>query len=79
VIHISAVTLAQTTRNAPNVVRKIYRPMDPIRLRVPDRGETNTCRQQPTCAFRAPISGRSEIEYAEPPPASRSYGKPSPL
>src|SRR6516162_400285 len=30
VIHMSAVTLAQMTRNAPSVVRKIYRPMDPI-------------------------------------------------
>jgi hypothetical protein len=79
VIHISAVTLAQTTRNAPNVVRKIYRPMDPIRLRVPDRGKTNAYRQLPTCAFRAPILGSPEIGCAEPPPAARSYGKPSPL
>src|SRR5205823_6314453 len=37
VIHMSAVTLAQITRNAPSVMRKIYRPMDPIDLRVPAR------------------------------------------
>src|SRR5436305_1358527 len=35
VTHISAVTLTQITTKAPNVVRKIYRPTDPIRLRVP--------------------------------------------
>src|SRR6516165_10986704 len=40
VIHISAVTLVQTTRKAPRVVRKMYRPMDPIRLRVPARNKT---------------------------------------
>src|SRR5262245_32272122 len=40
VIHMSAVTLAQMTRNAPSVVRKIYRPMDPIELRVPARDES---------------------------------------
>src|SRR5262249_34686012 len=44
VIHMSAVTLAQITRNAPSVVRKIYRPMDPIDLRVPARGETSVRR-----------------------------------
>ena len=31
----SAVRLTSTSRNAPSVVRKIYRPIDPIRLRVP--------------------------------------------
>ena len=51
VIHISAVTLAQTTRNAPNVVRKIYPPMDPIRLRVPDRGKAPV-RAEPPPASR---------------------------
>src|SRR3984893_9825373 len=49
VIHISAVTLVQMTRNAPKVVRKIYRPMDPMRLRVPAHGKTparaTPCRQ----------------------------------
>src|SRR5215831_9294208 len=40
VIHISAVTLAQMTRNAPSVVRKIYRPMDPIRLTRPRSRQT---------------------------------------
>src|SRR5262249_6670540 len=35
VIHMSAVTLAQITRNAPSVVRKIYRPMDPMRFARP--------------------------------------------
>src|SRR5215475_6693950 len=44
VIHMSAVTLAQITRNEPSVVRKIYRPMDPIDLRVPARGETSVRR-----------------------------------
>src|SRR5215831_8538346 len=40
VIHISAVTLAQMTRNAPSVVRKIYRPMDPIRFTRPRSRQT---------------------------------------
>ena len=51
VIHMSAVTLVQTTRNAPNVVRKMYRPIDPIRLRVPARDKTRRCaRFSPLCA-----------------------------
>src|SRR5205814_227031 len=44
VIHMSAVTLAQMTRNAPSVVRRIYRPMDPIDLRVPARDEATVPR-----------------------------------
>src|SRR5476649_2015268 len=35
VTQMTAVRLTSTTRNAPNVVRKIYRPMDPIRGVVP--------------------------------------------
>ena len=44
---ISAVTLTQTIRNAPKVVRKIYRPMDPIRLRVPAHGKNTGTRDPP--------------------------------
>src|SRR5262245_9671533 len=51
VIHMSAVTLAQITRNAPIVVRKIYRPMDPIRLTRP------RSRQNPRCAGPLPPDG----------------------
>src|SRR5437773_12354388 len=35
VIHMSVVTQTSTTRNAPRVVRKILRPIDPIRVRRP--------------------------------------------
>src|SRR5471032_534118 len=38
VTQMTAVRLTSTTRNAPNVVRKIYRPMDPIRGVVPQFG-----------------------------------------
>src|SRR6266852_398788 len=51
VIHISAVTLVQMTRNAPKVVRKIYRPIDPIRLRVPAR-DTSPVRAAPHARSR---------------------------
>ncbi len=36
---IAAVRLISTNRNAPKVVRKIYRPIDPIRLRRPTFGQ----------------------------------------
>src|SRR5919197_6737689 len=60
VIHMSAVTLAQMTRNAPSVVRRIYRPMDPIDLRVPARDEASVrrvplCPPQCTDAKRSPF------------------------
>src|SRR5438270_11372471 len=55
VIHISVVTLVQTTRNAPNVVRKMYRPMDPIRLRVPAHAKSPRCAPLP---LRAPAAIR---------------------
>src|SRR6476659_6444963 len=77
VIHMSAVTLAQMTRNAPSVVRKIYRPMDPIELRVPARGESlgatgPLCPQQCTDAKRSPF-------YPVFDPATKwlGQGKPS--
>src|SRR5438034_11017309 len=58
VIHISAVTLAQITRNAPKVVRKIYRPMDPIRLTRP-RSRQSLVRRAP-CPQRHP-NGKSDL------------------
>src|SRR6266498_3550554 len=51
VIHMSAVTLAQMTRNAPSVVRKIYRPMDPIRSTRP-RSRQNVGAPGPRCPQR---------------------------
>src|SRR5438067_10278213 len=54
VIHMSAVTLAQMTRNAPSVVRRIYRPMDPIDLRVPARDEASV-RRTPYARRSAPM------------------------
>src|SRR6266436_4483947 len=51
VIHMSAVTLAQMTRNAPSVVRKIYRPMDPIRFTRP-RSRQNVDAPGPRCPQR---------------------------
>src|SRR5262245_38225837 len=54
VIHMSAVTLAQMTRNAPSVVRRIYRPMDPIDLRVPARDEASV-RRAPYARRSAPM------------------------
>src|SRR6266516_4542971 len=51
VIHMSAVTLAQMTRNAPSVVRKIYRPMDPIRFTRP-RSRQNVGAPGPRCPQR---------------------------
>ncbi len=44
VTQITAVRLTNTTRNAPKVVRKIYRLMDPIRSIVPRSGNNRTPR-----------------------------------
>src|SRR6516162_7525462 len=35
--------LRQVTRKAPKVMRKMYRPIEPIRLRVPARATTRAC------------------------------------
>ena len=40
VSQMALVRLTSTSRNAPKVVRKIYRPIDPIRLRRPTFGRT---------------------------------------
>jgi hypothetical protein len=54
VIHMSAVTLAQMTRNAPSVVRKIYWPMDPIRFTRP-RSRRNSVRRAPYARDSTPM------------------------
>src|SRR6266550_4824402 len=73
VIHMSAVTLAQTTRNAPSVVRKIYRPMDPIDLRVPARGEASV-RRAPYAHSNAPMLNEA-LFYPLFDPATKSLGQ----
>src|SRR5215813_4349123 len=62
VIHMSAVTLAQMTRNAPSVVRKIYRPMDPITR---PRSRQNAGAPGPRCPQRRadPIPGYTRPFY----------------
>ena len=55
VIHMSAVTLAQMTRNAPIVVRKIYRPMDPIRFTRPRSRQKRRCAGPPMPVNGAPM------------------------
>ena len=47
VTQITAVRLTSTTRNAPNVVRKIYRLIDPIRRVVP-HSQAHTARRPAT-------------------------------
>src|SRR5262245_267093 len=80
VIHISAVTLAQTTRNAPDVVRKIYRPMDPIRLRVPARAATPNAHRSRACAPSTPISAkRRDRRRRAPKPVRHSDGNSIPF
>jgi hypothetical protein len=59
VIHMSMVTQTSTTANAPRVVRKMYRPIDPIGGAVPDYG----------CGFLvAPGSPCPSGATASPPP-----------
>ena len=47
VTQITAVRLTSTTRNAPNVVRKIYRLIDPIRSVVPQFGKPQSRARRP--------------------------------
>src|SRR5262249_3400387 len=73
VIHMSAVTLAQMTRNAPSVVRKIYRPMDPIDLRVPARDEASV-RRAPYARRSAPMLNEA-LFYPVFDPATKWLGQ----
>src|SRR5215470_10054165 len=73
VIHMSAVTLAQMTRNAPSVVRKIYRPMDPIDLRVPARDEASV-RRTPYARRSAPMLNAA-LFYPVFDPATKWLGQ----
>ena len=60
VTQITAVRLTSTSRNAPNVVRKIYRPIDPIRRVVPHSGKRNP-------AHRRPHRTQSAASLTQPP------------
>ena len=53
VIQITPVRLTSTSRNAPNVVRKMYRPIDPIALRLP--------RFRPGRVLAPPASGAAAL------------------
>src|SRR5262245_44537688 len=77
VIHMSAVTLAQMTRNAPSVVRKIYRPMDPIDLRVPARDEASV-RRAPYARRSAPMLNEA-LFYPVFVPATKWLGQGKPF
>jgi hypothetical protein len=77
VTQITAVRLTSTTRKALNVVRKIYRLMDPIRSVVPQFGNNHAARGFPhrapgAVSLTQPLSGNPLIA----PQSGRAKAKP---